>query len=311
MVKNMKKCAIFLMLTTFSLTTFANNTFDLQKINNKSGKEIHYYIIKRDVQPSDDLLVLIQGSDCRSVVNNDSMIKNFGGAFPKNDILLVEKTGLNSQVGKDGKEVSAKDCPIDYMKNDSPLERAENYLALIEYLKNNYHNIVIIGGSEGAVVTNLIISKTDKVQASVSLNMGGQFFINDVIYSIEKTTPTAEIPQYIDGFKQFAKEVVQNKLDEDQFPSEHGGKWWREMLTINNQKLIRSVKTPHLVIQTMDDINVDPYSVVRMMEKSNNQHVYFKTYQGLDHFFVDNKGQGQTELIVKDIQLWYQTVDKK
>lgn len=307
----MKIFSIALILMTFSLSVFAGNALELQSFYSKSGKEIHYYIIKKNIQPSNNLLVLIQGSDCQSVVNNDSMIKNFGAAFPKNDILLVEKTGLNSQIGKDGKEVSAEDCPIAYMKNDSPLERAENYLTLIEYLKNNYQNIVIIGGSEGAVVTNLIISKTEQIQASISLNMGGQFFINDVIYSIEKRTPAAEVPQYIEGFKQFAKEVVQNKLDEGQFPSEHGGKWWREMLTINNQNLLRSVKTPHLVIQTMDDTNVDPHSVVSMMRKMNNQQVYFKTYEGLDHFFIDKKGQGQTELIVKDIQIWYQMVGNK
>lgn len=311
MVNNMKIFSFFLILATYSCTVFAGNTLELQKFYNKSGKEIHYYIIKREIQPSNDLLVLIQGSDCRSVVNNDSMIKNFGDTFPENDILLVEKTGLNSQVGQAGKEVFAKDCPIDYMRNDSPLERAENYLTLIEYLKNSYQNIVVLGGSEGAVITNLIISKTDQIQASISLNMGGQFFINDVIYSIEKTVPTAEASQNIEGFKQFAKEVVQNKLEDDQFPSEHGGKWWREMLTINNQKLLRTAKTPHLVIQTMDDINVDPYSVVRMMETVNNQHVYFKSYQGLDHFFIDKKGQGQTELIVKDIQAWYQVVNNK
>lgn len=310
MVENMKIFTFFI-LATCSCAVFAGNTLELQKFYNESAKEIHYYIIKRDIQPSNYLLVLIQGSDCRSVANNDSMIKNFGDTFPENDILLVEKTGLNSQVGKAGKEISAKNCPIDYMRNESTLERAENYLALIEYFKNNYQNIVVLGGSEGAVVTNLVISKTDQIQASISLNMGGQFFINDVIYSIEKTAPTAEASQNIEGFKQFAKEVVQNKLDDDQFPSEHGGKWWHEMLTINNQKLLRTVKTPHLVIQTMDDINVDPYGVVRMMETINNQHVYFKSYQGLDHFFIDKKGQGQTELIMKDIKAWYQVVNKK
>ncbi|WP_249687204.1 hypothetical protein [Providencia stuartii] len=81
------------------------------------------------------------------------------------------------------------------------------------------------------------------------------------------------------------------------------------MLTVNNQKLLQSIKTPHLVIQTMDDINVDPHSVVRMMGKINNPQVSFKTYQGLDHFFLDQEGKSQTELIVKDINEWYQTIN--
>ncbi|EOD6326376.1 acyl-CoA thioester hydrolase/BAAT C-terminal domain-containing protein [Providencia stuartii] len=305
----MKIGSVILLLVAFTLTAHAEKGPELQKIQDKQGKEIHYYIIKQSDKTAKNVLVLLQGSDCKSVINNTKMIKNFGAAFPNNDILLVEKTGLDSQVGKNEDGTLVENCPVDYMKNDSPLERAENYLFLIGHLKNHYQHIILLGGSEGAVVTNLIVSNTDMIQASISLNGGGQFFINDVIYNIEKTLPNEEVAQSIEGFKQFAKSVIQNKLDDNQFPSEHGEKWWREMLTVNNQKLLQSIKTPHLVIQTMDDINVDPHSVVRMMGKINNPQVSFKTYQGLDHFFLDQEGKSQTELIVKDINEWYQTIN--
>ncbi len=48
---------------------------------------------------------------------------------------------------------------------------------------------MLLGGSEGALVTNLIVAQENFITASVALNVGGQYFINDVLYSIENNTP--------------------------------------------------------------------------------------------------------------------------
>ncbi|MEX6038682.1 hypothetical protein [Providencia hangzhouensis] len=146
-----------------------------------AGKDINYYLIQKQAKKSKDLLVLLQGSDCKSVINKPNMLKNFGVVFPHNDILLVEKTGLNSQVGVNGEEAS-EECPVDYMSKDSPLERANNYVTVLKQLKNDYQHIVLLGGSEGALVTNLILTQENFITASVALNVGGQYFINDVLY---------------------------------------------------------------------------------------------------------------------------------
>ncbi len=305
------KIVTFLFLaTSISLNSFAITVPYQKQIQTYNDKNINYYIIQSDQNKSNDLLVLIQGSDCKSVVNNPGMVKKFGAAFPNNDILLVEKTGLNNQVGKNGEEASEEECPVEYMKKDSPLERAENYLVVLNSLKESYHNIILLGGSEGALVTNIIASKADFITASIALNVGGQFFIDDVIYSIQNNTPAEEVNNSVEGFKQFAKAAQQKQLDENQFVSGHGTTWWYEMLTIDNLKLIQTVKNPHLVIQTMADTNVDAYSTVKMMNKNTNLKVSFKTYQGLDHFFEDNKGKSHDAMIVKDIQNWYQSMTR-
>ncbi|MDT7044968.1 hypothetical protein QF212_03380 [Providencia stuartii] len=87
----MKIGSVILLLVAFTLTAHAEKGPELQKIQDKQGKEIHYYIIKQSDKTAKNVLVLIQGSDCKSVINNTKMIKNFGAAFPNNDILLVEK----------------------------------------------------------------------------------------------------------------------------------------------------------------------------------------------------------------------------
>ncbi|WP_353241723.1 alpha/beta hydrolase [Providencia sp.] len=275
------------------------------------GKEIDYYVIQKDDKKSQDLLVLLQGSDCKSVANNPNMVKNFGAVFPNNDILLVEKTGLNSEVGADGEEASEEECPVAYMSQDSPIERADNYAAVLKQLKKDYQHIVLLGGSEGALVTHLIAAKGDFISASIALNVGGQYFIDDVLYSIKNNTPKDEVANSLEGFNQFAQAAKQKQLNDDQFVSGHGPRWWYEMLTIDNLKLVQEIKTPHLVIQTMADTNVDAYSTEKMMSKTNNPSVSFKKYENLDHFFKDNQGKMHTEMIVKDIQNWYSKVELK
>ena len=305
----MKIKFILLFSFMFSLNCIADSRSYEKHIQQSNGKEIHYYLIQHGKVKSKDLLVLIQGSDCKSVVNNSNMIQNFGAAFPNNDILLVEKTGLTDQIGKNDEDVEQINCPVEYMKNDSPLERAENYISVLNQLKGNYQHIILLGGSEGAVVTNIIASKVDYIQASIALNLGGQFFIDDVIYSIKNNTPAEHVSESVDGFKQFAQVVKNKQLDENQFVSSHGATWWHESLTIDNQSLIQSIKTPHLVIQTMVDINVDAQNARRMMKKNTNTQVSFKSYDGLDHFFKDDKGKLQTSMIVADIQSWYQSIN--
>ncbi|MDC9595263.1 hypothetical protein PSI17_17150, partial [Xenorhabdus sp. IM139775] len=92
----MKKILIYLIFVLTSISQQAMAEYTIHHLRGNDGKDIIYYLIQRDKTPSEGLLVLIQGSDCKSVINNQPMIENFGIAFPENDILLVEKSGLDS-----------------------------------------------------------------------------------------------------------------------------------------------------------------------------------------------------------------------
>nr|WP_305071452.1 acyl-CoA thioester hydrolase/BAAT C-terminal domain-containing protein [Providencia sp. wls1943] len=275
------------------------------------AKRLIITCLKVDSNPFKELLVLIQGSDCKSVVNNQNMIKNFRGVLPNSDVLLVEKTGLTPDVGLDDPNALEEDCPVEYMKNDSYFERVDNYIAVLNQLKNQYQHIVILGGSEGAIVTNIIASRVDFIDAAISLNGGGQFFINDVIYCINKSLPAEEAQGAIEGFNQFADAVFHDHLDDDQFPSNHGQNWWYEALTIDNKKLLQGVRKPHLVIQTLTDINVDVEGSQKMMSEVNNPNITYKTYSTLDHYFKDGHDNNQTAVVIADIQDWYTKLNIK
>lgn len=307
----MKNSVVALFLLSTSLNVFASSMPYHKQTYNHNGKEINYYVVQQGKQKSVNLLVLMQGSDCQSIVNNPNIVKRFGAVIPNSDILLVEKTGLNEEIGIDGQEVPDEKCPVEYMKNDSPFERADNYIALLNKLKGDYQRIIIVGGSEGATVANLVASKVNFITASVVLNSGGRYFLDDVLYSIQHTTPTQDVANSIEGFKQFAEAAKRKQLDENQFVSGHGPKWWYESLSIDSLNVIQSIKHPHLIIQTMNDVNVDAYSTEKMIKDNQNPQISFKMYQNLDHFFKDNTGQLHTDIIVDDIQQWYRTEIKE
>ena len=288
----------------------ANDNFEMQTLK-IDKKEIHYYLLKSQSNSSKELLVLIQGSDCKSVVNNQNMIKNFRAVLPNSDVLLVEKTGLNAQIGQNGEEVSEDECPVEYMRNDSYFERVDNYIAVLNQLKPQYQYIILLGGSEGAIITNIIASKVNFIDAAISLNGGGQFFINDVFYSIKKSVPPEEVDGAIEGFNQFANAVLHEHLEDYQFPSGHGQNWWYEALTIDNKKLLQGVHKPHLVIQTLADTNVDVEGAKKMMDEVKNPNITYKTYSTLDHYFQNSQGNNQSSSVIKDIQDWYAGINKQ
>ncbi len=297
---------IVLVLTSISMQSVAEeNSYRLQ---GNDGKEITYYLIQKNNINSQDLLVLIQGSDCRSVINNKKMIENFGAVFPANDILLVEKTGLDSSFGKNGAEVSDSECPPAYIQNDSPLKRVKDYIAVLNKLKSKYRHIILLGGSEGAIVTNLIVAEknTDFITAAIAMNGGGRFFIDDVIHSIRHQTPAEMSDKEVDSFKTFAKEAKKQNMPVGMNVSGHGANWWYESLSIDNQNSIQSSKVPLLVIQTMGDNNVDASGARKMIAEINNPKVSFNTYDGLDHYFIDKDGNYHAAMIINDIQNWYQ-----
>lgn len=87
------------------------------------------------------------------------------------------------------------------MSNNSPLESADKYIKELEQQKSHYRKIILLGGSEGAVVVNLITSKEDFIDASIALNGGGRYFIDDVIYNIKHTARVGIINSSVEDFK--------------------------------------------------------------------------------------------------------------
>ncbi|WP_237385694.1 alpha/beta hydrolase family protein [Xenorhabdus sp. Sc-CR9] len=299
-----KYISIFtLLILSFSAKSIGD--FNIHTLKSDDNKDITYYLFKRNNGKSKNLLVLIQGSDCKSAIRNKNMIKKFGQIVPESDLLLVEKYGLNEKSSsQDDVEIESNNCPKTYMLNDSPKKRVSDYIAVISLLKKNYKKVILLGGSEGAIISNLVTANSNVSDVTISINGGGRYFRDDVIYSVEKNNNENELDGKLRDLNKFFSAVKENKLPEDFITSDHGTRWWQESLSIDNQSVISSIQSPMLIIQNMNDINVNVNEFNKMYHQINNENITFMTYENLDHFFKNREKEDESSMVIEDIKKW-------
>lgn len=275
------------------------------QLTREDGSDIHYYIDKRS-ENNKTLLVLLQGSDCNSVKNNTFIQETFGQWLPDSDILMVEKYGITAQLPYLKNYDERKDCPLEYMLKDNPTQRTNDYSAVLDKLSPYYPNLVLVGGSEGAIMVHLIIDRRNDIKAGIALNGGGRFFIDDVIYNIRHTTPSEYVKEATEGFQQFAISAKNNELDNDQIISEHGKLWWHQFLSIDLQAVMqKNNHTPVLIVQTLNDINVDVDAFDQLSRHIQQSNIQFMSYKQLDHGFYGKDGLRHTDEIINMMKQWY------
>ncbi|EKE87538.1 alpha/beta hydrolase [Idiomarina xiamenensis] len=218
--------------------------FQSYQLNRDSGQPpLRYYLAQR--QPANDkLLLLLQGSDCRSVSHNQTIKQSLWQVWPAADVLLVDKWGLTAD-SRDG------NCPSSYLEHDSPSQRVADLNRVLEQL--HYSQLVVVGGSEGAVVANLLRAQRHDIAATISFSGGGRYFAADVEHNIEQSVPRSEVAEALNGFRQFTHTVLAASAPIEVDSSDHGYRWWREMLELDQQALIAAADSPLLLLQAGQD----------------------------------------------------------
>ncbi|MBI6405194.1 alpha/beta hydrolase family protein [Proteus sp. DFP240708] len=305
------RISLLFLLSTFLLPSFASYAkISTHLLPRKDGSEISYYLDKR-AEKNQTLLVLMQGSDCNSIKNNMFIQETFGQWLPNSDVLMVEKYGITALLPYSQYDGERVDCPKIYKRHDNPKQRIEDYEAVLDKLSSQYPNIILIGGSEGATMVHLVVTKRNDIKAAIALNGGGRFFLDDVLYNIRHTTPKEYVEDALNGFQQFADAIKNNQIDDEQFISEHSKIWWQQFFTIDLLKVIKSNQhTPVLIIQTLNDTNVNVDAFHQLSQDINQPNVKFIKYNKLDHGFYNEQGERLTNEIISDIQQWYSQYTK-
>ena len=144
---------IFFVLLASFVEAKAKKVFHIQREDNSF---IDYYILKYSERTaSDTLLLILQGSSCNNVIHKKKM-KEVALAWPKADILLVEKYGIGAELLQQ-KGAERKSCPAAFLEMDSPEQRVSDILQVLSKVSvlTEYKNYLMIVGSEGAVVSNM------------------------------------------------------------------------------------------------------------------------------------------------------------
>lgn len=279
----------------------------------EDGSEIEIYLKSQSPKNATDLLVLIQGSDCNSVANNKLINEEFSQVLPEADMLTVEKYGITSDLSWDRNDERA-DCPAAYIENDSPERRTADYIKVISQLKEGgiYERVILLGGSEGAVVANMIAAKADFVTASIALNGGGRHFIDDILHNMKSSgMPEEAFKEASAGFKGFAQQVTSSEPFELNM-SGHGYNWWNSMLKSDQLEILAQVDTPVLIVQGGQDQSVSPEAVEEQIAKLDGlgkTNVTYKSYADMTHSFKSAAGESMVPQVISDIQGWLAKLD--
>ncbi|HHQ4630594.1 alpha/beta hydrolase family protein [Aeromonas hydrophila] len=302
----MKIRSIFLLLL---FLTFTSNAEDIttRTASRDDGSPISYYLVQHS-DKSDTLLLILQGSDCNSVLNIDSILSDYKNVWPEADVLLIEKYGINHKLNY-STDPARKDCPAQYLEKDNPAQRVADIKTVLDIVRKDdqYKKFILFGGSEGAVIANLVTADIDYIDATISFNGGGRWFIDDVSHSIAvKHNNPEEARKDIDDFKGFAEHVLNSKPFELEV-SGHGYHWWQQMLSLDQVDTLQNIKSPLLIIQGGRDTSVSPQKTdelwQRLKDLGKNNIEYWR-YEKLDHGLKNSDGKILRKEVVGDMNMW-------
>ncbi|MFM5747297.1 alpha/beta hydrolase family protein [Aeromonas caviae] len=271
------------------------------------SSHISYYLVPHSYD-TDTLLLILQGSDCNSVLKIDSILTDYKNVWPEADVLLIEKYGINRKL-KYSTDPARKDCPAQYLEKDSPAQRVADIKAVLDTVRKDgqYKRFILLGGSEGAVIANLVTADVDYIDATIAFNGGGRWFIDDVSHSIavQHKNPAAARKE-VDDFKGFTEHFLHSKPFELDV-SGHGYHWWQQMLSIDQLDTLKKVKSPLLIIQGGRDTSVSPQKTDEMMqrlEELGKSDIEYRRYEALDHGLKDSDGKNLRKEVIRDINIW-------
>lgn len=297
---------IFLLLLMLTCSISATEIMT-RTASRDDGSPISYYLVQH-AHDTDTLLLILQGSDCNSVLKIESILTEYKNVWPEADVLLIEKYGINRKL-KYSKDAERKDCPAQYLEKDNPAQRVADINTVLGIVRKDgqYKKLILLGGSEGAVIANLVSADIDSIDATIAFNGGGRWFIDDVSHSIAVKHKNPEAARKeIDDFKGFAEHVLNSKPFELEV-SGHGYHWWQQMLSLDQLDTLKKVKSPLLIIQGGMDTSVSPQKTDELMQRLKglgNSNIEYRRYEALDHGLKDSDGKSLRKEVIRDINIW-------
>jgi dienelactone hydrolase len=263
---------------------------------------IRYYLdaaVPGETSPA--LLVILQGSDCNSV-RHIRLVTPMRQVLPAADLLTVEKYGIDDRLPY-REEVPRQDCPDAFVQHDTPQRRVSDVTQVLQAViaRNGYQKVAVLGGSEGAVIANLVTASSGLVDATLAFSGGGRWFIDDVRHSVADAPKEEKA-----GLNAFLQQV----LTAPPFPlnaSDHGYAWWHGMLNIDQLATLRSIKTPVLIVQGDQDRAVSPGAVGKMIAElraDGKTNITYLNYPALDHVMRRENGESEMTRVVADMRAW-------
>lgn len=269
----------------------------VQFVPREDYSNIRYYHNIQNKE-SDILLLVIQGGACISVSHQVNTRQLLEKLTIDADILWVEKYGLTN-------ESAESVCPQEYIENNSPLHRLDDYLQVLNNLMHSYQKIIVIGSQEGAAIASLLLADENiPITAGIVVNSGGGSYANDAIWQIEKR-PTEVMDNDHPVISRFLEQAKQGDLPQNINFQNHGYRWWYEMLNTNMYETLKQSTKPLLIVQGLADREISSDGSHAMYEcLTNKENVTVYYYENLNHELSENFSLPDIDDAVFDVQYW-------
>jgi pimeloyl-ACP methyl ester carboxylesterase len=289
--------------------------FDLEShtLRRPDGSDIHYYLDRRAGAEPQSILLIIQGSDCNSVARHPTL-HEYADVAPGSAVLLVEKYGITRDLPPLADD-NRPDCPAEYQQRDTIEQRVLDYTQVISALRKEAiwwdRRVVILAGSSGAGVGELVAALLQETERLVIFGFGARWLEDDMIDGMRASLASAGMPEearagaieeLVAGIRKMREDAALDK-----FASGHSHAAWASMLAFDQLAALRNVPVPVLAIQGGRDQNASPRGardLIKSLRELGHTNITYVEYGDLDHGFRDEAGVSHRGRVIADIRDW-------
>ncbi|MDP2366396.1 MAG: alpha/beta hydrolase [Ignavibacteria bacterium] len=275
-------------------------------INPQSDTLILYVGKREDSEPSNKLLVMIQGS------GRESIQRRFGwggeGATLGYDILYMEKFSFD-----DSLKFQLTDCRE---RRINDIEFTLNYVQDSIY-SNKLSEMLIFADSEGGAVSPSIANRNHLIKRMIIIGNGGLSGTEKINLVFEKEKRTNKKGYFLlsgidtnEKLDSLLLEIKNNPTTEKQFLG-FTYKYWNSYIFYDIDSEYDKLKIPTLVIVGENDMSIPVESVLSLKERYKNRNNFsFHVIPDVDHFFIDFEGNKKFPEVYRNIIIpWFKLTE--
>jgi pimeloyl-ACP methyl ester carboxylesterase len=273
---------------TWLILLFSFSPLAAETLVRPDGTAITYYL---DLPSKDSypLAVILQGSECLRVSHKYQdyirTLTDLGVA-----VLRVEKPGLHAGV-------AIGDCTDDYLRLNTPQRRVLDLVMVVAELRKNERwdgRLVLVGGSEGAMIAALTAPLLPETRAVVLLSGGGGLTFGEEVVEgaarqmLDSGMDPEKVEEEIAAMREFLANIGKNPDPYREWMSD--GKlvrntylWWAHAVPLRLTTSLQRISAPVLVLHGRSDLGTPYRSAEMMMEElsfSGKTNFEFRPYDG-------------------------------